>query len=616
MRNRPLRMGRILRYGGTNAVVTPTTLLAQMPAGVTGLWTMDKYVASPRPTVANQASANPVSTNILSASRSCMGTKFGIFANSGNFTITDDVTSPYDGTTNASTLAWGSVSALLQAVYNPVSATTVTLSFDVATTDAATVNFLAGGNSSPATVSATPILTRQSVTFTASGSNQPCIKSFNASTPANLIFDNVTLHFGSSDLGRDTLAGHIMLGKTAWDTLPGTGTANMIDMSNGSTGIIQLGALTNLSAFTFIGIGKRTTTTANNITETTIYKAGAQNTFAPAMDYGFAGGHFDGYIGGSQYFFAGPSTPNGYIWPRANELHSIAQRYGDGRWTIFEDDVKMQSFASSTLTVGSIKDLIFANSNHKFSYAAVALYNRALSDSEMLTAYGVLRSYLAGKSVSVNTSPTFVLAEGDSLTAGTGSADGNGSYAHRASLNFTSAMGFCTAVGGAVVGANTDAPGTNSLYGRAASDLAMIPANKNGRQYALTILIGRNDWNTAGIAADPTGFAATVAAYAATMKGASKFDKIVICTVFPSITSGFNAWRNTVNGVFKGAGWAAANGIDAICDLASETTIGIDGNGTTTGPWNTTYYNADGTHLLNAGYALAEPIYRATVNAL
>ena len=68
--------------------------------------------------------------------------------------------------------------------------------------------------------------------------------------------------------------------------------------------------------------------------------------------------------------------------------------------------------------------------------------------------------------------------------------------------------------------------------------------------------------------------------------------------------------RTTYNSTLTGAGWAAANGIDYIIDLASQATMG---NPATCS--NTTYYQ-DGVHPTEVGYALLAPIYLSGINAL
>jgi hypothetical protein len=66
--------------------------------------------------------------------------------------------------------------------------------------------------------------------------------------------------------------------------------------------------------------------------------------------------------------------------------------------------------------------------------------------------------------------------------------------------------------------------------------------------------------------------------------------------------------RNTINAIFTGAGWAAANGVDAICDFAADPTIGTDAAGN-----DTTYYS-DGIHPTQVTHNIMQSIYAGVVN--
>ena len=597
-------------HGRRGTVATPATLLAQMPTGTIGLWTMDKYAATPRPTVVNQAAATAVSPNLLPTSRRQLGSGFP-WGNNG-CTIVNGVISPIDSTNNASTVVWGAGDNYLN--FNGFTlASQVTLSFDAQTTDATTVSVRTGSNSALATISVTPTMQRFSTTFSNVGT-PPIIlvRSLNSSTPANLKIDNVTIHAGSVDLGRDTLAGHMMFGQaTGFDHIPTNGTSGLLNFSAGAGGVIQFLNGQNLAAFTFIAIGSRPALTSYVQIQTPVSGfAGNYSNFSPAMDGGGAnGGGYSEYIGGSQPI---ASTNPGLAWPRVNELHGIAHRYGDGFSTIFEDDIKARSVASTGLNAGSIGDLFISWVSNtgiysRYSYAAMAMWPRALSDAEVVTAYNALKSYCTTTSaLSINPATKWVTADGDSITAGVGSNDGLYSYADRAAQNLTLTVGAEVAVAGSTLGTSGDAPGTSSLYGRKAANLAMIPANKNGRKFCLTILIGRNDgpgWGTA------TAYATAIGVYAGLMK-AGGYDKVLLCTSLPSTAAGYNAWRATLNSTIKGGGWAASNNVDAICDFDAVTGMGADADAS-----NASNYG-DGTHPTNAGYILLEPTYRTAVNAL
>lgn len=122
--------------------------------------------------------------------------------------------------------------------------------------------------------------------------------------------------------------------------------------------------------------------------------------------------------------------------------------------------------------------------------------------------------------------------------------------------------------------------------------------------------IGRNDGPgvlTTGVT--PSQFAADVAAFMLEQKNAG-FNRRILCTLLPATFSGFNAWRNSVNAIFNGAGWAAANYVDALCDIGSDATMGPDAAAS-----NTALY-VDGTHPTATGQANLAAIYVATLNGV
>lgn len=299
------------------------------------------------------------------------------------------------------------------------------------------------------------------------------------------------------------------------------------------------------------------------------------------------------------------------LWvPRSNEWRTIAIRKESGTLSIFLNGILFYSVADASVSV-SIADLVcgwLSNSgiHGKYKFNSIALWDRALSNAEVVTGDAFLSAKAAESGLDTSID-RYVLATGDSITYGTGSSDGLGSYANRAGANLTGTLGLVTAVAGSALGTPADSSSVNSLYGRKARDLSVIPTNKNGRTFILTILIGRND--LLGYSGGATQYAANVATYAAAMK-AGGFDKVAICTVLPSTLAGFNTQRNLLNAIYTGAGWAAANNIDAIIDLASVSGMGADSDAS-----NAANYG-DGTHPTNAGYALLEPTFTAGINGL
>jgi lysophospholipase L1-like esterase len=89
--------------------------------------------------------------------------------------------------------------------------------------------------------------------------------------------------------------------------------------------------------------------------------------------------------------------------------------------------------------------------------------------------------------------------------------------------------------------------------------------------------------------------------------------KVIVATALPrtsSVNANYETYRLSVNSqVVANAvaeGWA-----DAVADVASNATIGATGTST-----NTTYYAADGIHLIDAGYTVAKTYFTNAINAV
>ena len=293
-------------------------------------------------------------------------------------------------------------------------------------------------------------------------------------------------------------------------------------------------------------------------------------------------------------------------------MHALTTRYGDGSLTFFEDDAKSK-YTTSSPAPSATGDFWFgwliATSNYaRYKFAALAIYTRALSDAEVRAAYYALKAYCSTTSaLSISTNTKYVTAEGDSRTFGYATTDQLGGYGDRAGTSLTTAIGTTNAVSSAKLGVNGDAEAANTLWGRKARDLAVIPASKNGKLYILSILIGYTDF--AGYGTNGyTQYAADVATYAAAMK-AGGYDRIILCTELPSTSAGYNAWRNALNAIYTGASWTTNNGIDALCRLDQIAGMGADADAS-----GTNY--ADGLHPSNAGQILIAPVWAATVNGI
>lgn len=128
------------------------------------------------------------------------------------------------------------------------------------------------------------------------------------------------------------------------------------------------------------------------------------------------------------------------------------------------------------------------------------------------------------------------------------------------------------------------------------------------RKFILSVLIGTNPTSV-----DPATQAALTGAYCLAAKS-NGWDKVMLGTIW-SRTDGIIAnfdtsYQQPLNAIFRGGAWQAANGVDAIFDLAADVRLGglLAAN-------NTTYFS-DRVHPTVAGHAIAAPIWLAPLNSL
>jgi hypothetical protein len=134
-----------------------------------------------------------------------------------------------------------------------------------------------------------------------------------------------------------------------------------------------------------------------------------------------------------------------------------------------------------------------------------------------------------------------------------------------------------------------------------------VPSNKNGKQYVLYFAVTNNLGSD-----DLTSYVGAWGQYALDAKAAG-FDKVVTSTVLSRTDVGQSndAVRNAFNAAITAPGWAAAHGIDAIADFASDPIMGVDA-----APIVNPGYFADGVHPNAAGNTRLEVIFRAAMNSL
>lgn len=146
---------------------------------------------------------------------------------------------------------------------------------------------------------------------------------------------------------------------------------------------------------------------------------------------------------------------------------------------------------------------------------------------------------------------------------------------------------------------------------------ALLPSSysptggRPGRRYILCVFVGINVSDN-----NPTTFAASVGAYCQARK-ASGWNRILLGTLphrGDNIIANFDtSYKTPYNNIIRGAGWAAANGVDAIVDCTSIVQISSDGASSNVA--YDSFWNADNVHLTDAGHELWKVPWQAAIEA-
>jgi hypothetical protein len=575
----------------TSSSVALTVTLA-LPSDAIGIWYAENYVTSPRKGIPNAAIGSTLDANILTAPRRQFSTSNGFYNRSGTMTVTDSNAVAPDGSNDATTAVWGNSDGWIYGTVSNMPAGTYTLVMDIKTTDSATVNVKMGVFNSEEIKSVNGTWASYSVTFTRGSlgsQNLTFVRANNATTPANLAICNARLFSGSSDIGATSPRGDMLFGSHAYDSMTTVSGGKWTPDS--SLRVIQLPART-MTAWTILGCVQRTSD--NTYWQAMLGSVGSPLTWTPLLASSNAqkSGHF---ISNTER-----SAGAVGLWTYENApWHVIGYTYDGTTLTAWINGAQesLLALASASVTITDLWDCIFNNTGFpRFDFNSTVVWARCLSNSEMSTAFAVLKGRANTQGFTVG-NPRFVCAEGDSIT--NGSADTNTfGYARRFAANSNPRVNGC-------VRASNGASMT-TLSSRAATTDAIIPTNKRGIQYVLSVLIGANDLG--GITGST--YAATVGAYTAARKSAG-WDKVVLCTCTPrSGNATFTTNKNAYNAVITGTGWAAANGVDAICDFAADATIGPDAAASDAVKY------PDGLHPSASSHVIMETIYRSVINGL
>lgn len=145
----------------------------------------------------------------------------------------------------------------------------------------------------------------------------------------------------------------------------------------------------------------------------------------------------------------------------------------------------------------------------------------------------------------------------------------------------------------ALINLNPGAPGVRG----------QVYANERpDRKYILCFMAGTNVNDP-----DPAVLAASISSYCLARKAAG-WDRVILGTLISrndgNIANFDTAYAQPYNAIVKGVGWAAANGVDAICDFAGDARLGATG-----ASLNPLYFELDAVHPNATGEQIMADIF-------
>lgn len=575
-----------------------------MPSGALGIWYADQYDAATK-AIPNAAVGGSPSANIFRASRRMFSKTEWWSKGPGTGTITDDAaTGPTGSENNASTmdLSGNWVLAPLVATYS-IPAGTYVLAISAKRNTGTDQQFCFTKDyttTKSAIQTATSAWQRFTYTFTNVGTdaiNLIGICSIDGSTGANLQICDFELYAGSSDLGPQSYVGDLYLGANAYDTRPSY-VAGELNLSTGGYGLIQFAAATTISSTGVTAIALVSRVAAGSSFQSFLSKVQAHATFTASSSISNAPCDF------TEVAFAAVTGTG--LWPTQGAgYHAFTHRYDGTNRDLFLDDLKIlrKTLAVSDFTlrdfyVGLVNTVALPCG---YKVVGIALWNRALSDTEIRTAYVVLQARAAASSIVVTPQSRVGLFTGDSRT---GSTTTRWPYV------------FGPNASPSVFGANLGISGSTlaNLQTRIAEVTGAVPPNMTGRKIIAVVgQMGANDLATYTGATDAIAaqnYANAVGVYTDALYAAG-VTSVALCTEPPvgNGTNTHNTRRALLNTIYKTA-YPGAHAV-TIIDFAADATMGTD-TSFTDHPTDWT----DSTHQSAAGDVIFEGIARPVINGL
>jgi len=571
-------MGAFTSGGGPAGL--PQTNLA-------GLWYASDYAASPRKSIKNTVNAaTALSDNLRTIST------FQNFDTSSYFTT---VTKTY-GAANGPTGATNSAMRIVgtgNCAFGPqdgwTAGQTYTIACDVKSNTGSSQSFKMGDIAgSPTTQTATTSWQRFAVTFVATGSSMAYAASPDGTTGWDLLVDNYAVFSGSSDLGRETLAGHMYLDERPQDTATTNPATGVVNFDNSGSGVVQFGSALSMNAFTLSAVVKRTSAT----------DSGYMALLSDPSNYGTFTALLSNAALTANTFYAGNTgnQKNGPWYRNGSGWHVITHRYDGANYAIFVDGSKAFQIAL-VATAGSIRNFLaftingFGQFNSSSQMNSMALWTSSLSDSDVRTR--VVPTLLAK-----------LVADGQSYASGrVVCAEGDSIISNPASFYVTATL----QSGDFGLNYGVSGNGLVNLISRARTVDALMPPG-TAVKHVLGVLIGANELRTYAGATDSiaaNAYLTDVLAYVAARRAAGW--KVVICTILPMN----NATHNARRAIFNTALRAATSSYDALCDFDTDAQMGID-NAYSAYPANW----ADDVHPNATGHARLMTIFSTAANTI
>lgn len=563
-------------------------------ADAIGVWYIDTFQSSPRSAIANAQSAEPLSANLFGGPRNEFASVLGLW-DGQNIVKADHVAVAPDGSNSASQIT-GTGNWTLHQQNTTIPAGTYTMAASVKRaggSDEVFAFYIANTGIRSPVKTATSAWQRFSYTFTLgapSTTNVIGMGSSNGATNADLLVCDFELFAGAADLGPETYGLHLYPGVTGFDA-SAVYAAGALDMSANALALLQdtdfdaYAAITVQALVSKVAAGSTHQAILSKLDDYTQFTSMTEQSTTPAA-----------YINNATPVVFGQSAG---LWIALGKgFHVISCVFDGSSVQYWLDDVLAFEFPATAGAL-SIVDFVLNLTNVAplyggNSYAGIlSLWARALSASEVRACVPIQQARAALSGISAPRVTRFLAAEGDSITQG-GYAPAVTSYAYDFGPNAAPVLyGRNNAVSGSTVA---------DLVARAPELDAVIPPDTTGRKFILSVLIGANDLQGAGSV--PT-FLTDLAAYLDARMAAGWI--VVLCTILPQTTVGFNAKRNTANATL--VTWAGLH-CDDICDFAADPVMGPDAAA------SDVLLYPDGEHPSNVGQSNLEAVYRPVINAL